>query len=170
MKFRIEREEPDENEIRGMEQWLHTTVRSQQKPVPGDPYWGRLLVQTNEQIDRETSPRALSISWLARVAIPGAVAVFSFVVALHYYAPGHRPAENGLETAMATLSEAEVDSLLVHEVSSGETAPSSLVGNEVFSVQREQVVEYLAENGTETQLMETLGDEQANAVVDRMSL
>ena len=55
---------------------------------PSSAYFANLLVKTNQRIDAVTSGKALSISWLARVAVPGVVAILFFFIGLHYYVPG----------------------------------------------------------------------------------
>ena len=54
---------------------------------PSETYFANLLVRTNERLDRATSGVAISLSWLARVAVPGVVAIIFFFIGLHYYAP-----------------------------------------------------------------------------------
>ena len=62
------------------------TRRTDEHDLPGT-YWSNMLVKTNSRIDDVSSVRALSIGWALRVAIPGVVAIISFLIGLHYYSP-----------------------------------------------------------------------------------
>ena len=47
---------------------------------PDDAYWHDLIARTNRRLDEAASGKAISISWAARVAIPGVVAIIFFFV------------------------------------------------------------------------------------------
>jgi hypothetical protein len=169
MKFRSGKEQPSDGQIGELEQWLRASTKSADRPVQGDAYWGRLRVTTNERIDRAVSPRTLSLNWLARVAIPGAVAVFSFIVALHYYAPVHHQSDPGPGALISAVDESDADSLLASAAANGEVKTAGLVGGEVFQVPNDQIAEYFVDNGKTAQLVEAMSDDQANALLDRLS-
>lgn len=131
------------------------------KEIP-DQYWQNLLVRTNKGIDDVSSPKALSISWAARVAIPGVVAVVSFVVALHYYAPVQSNRTNSLNTIVQSLPAQMVDSMITVSAVRGDEGDMAAVGNALFDVSRDQAEDYFIQNGQETILVETLDDQQAD--------
>src|SRR5512141_244690 len=116
MKFRHERVEPSEAE----EHELEASIRGMIPPegdVAGAPppvYWQNLIVRTNERIDHETSGKTLSIHWALRVAMPGVLAIISFFIGMHYYAPEKPEAEESLAAVILSLPGQTVDSLLVN--------------------------------------------------------
>src|SRR4030042_6452064 len=65
--------------------------------APSEPYWSNLLVRTNERIDHATSGKAISLSWAARVALPGVITIIFFFVALRYY---YEPEPSGSHTPL----------------------------------------------------------------------
>ncbi len=135
-----------------------------------DVYWANLLVRTNRRIDEATSTKALSLSWAARVAIPGVVAVLSFVIALHYYAPVRTDRGDSLASVVRTMPERTVDSLLVAGAGQGDGAlPAVGVGDDIIQVSRDQIAEYFIDNGRETQLVESMDEQQANAFLTALS-
>jgi hypothetical protein len=128
-------------------------------PGPGEVYWQNLLVRTNRRIDEVSSGKALSISWALRVAIPGVVAIISFLIGLHYYAP-ERPSKGTSVEAVVLGLPAEVqDSLLATLPLSDRLAALSTSGD-YFDVSREQIAGYMIDNGTTSMLLETLTDDQ----------
>ncbi len=133
---------------------------------PPNAYWQNLLVRTNRKIDKVTSPLAISLSWALRVAIPGVVAVLSFVIGLHYYAPIRHATPDNLETAVLALPERVVDSVVTSAAVRDEApAAAAVVGEQVFDVPHEEIAEYFSESGTETTLVESLDDKQADALL-----
>src|SRR5512141_561288 len=91
MKFRQEPRDITESE----ERELVDSVRALEleggekgtAPPISDAYWQNLIIRTNQRVDAAASAKAISISWAARVAIPGVVAIVSFLIALQYYVP-----------------------------------------------------------------------------------
>jgi hypothetical protein len=89
-------------------------------------------VKINGKIDDATSGKALSISWAARVAIPGVVAIVSFLVGLHYFAPdASRHAPSVAEVVLA-LPPAAIDSLLVDPSRADPSLSAEDVATDVF--------------------------------------
>jgi len=173
MKLRADKTIPDDLAERSLVEEIKTLAS--QSPDPGRTerpaaYWANLLVRTNQRIDDATSTRALSISWAARVAIPGVVAVLCFVFALHYYAPERPELAASLNSVVQTLPDQTVDSLLVAGAGQGEGAlPAMGIGDEILQVSREQVADYMIDNGRETQLIEAMDDQQADAFLNALS-
>ena len=69
--------------------------------LPSETYWSNLLVRTNERIDHATSGKAISLSWAARVALPGVITIVFFFVALRYY---YEPGQSGNNTSRMSSS------------------------------------------------------------------
>jgi hypothetical protein len=174
MKLRPEKDVPDDHNERALAEEVRATVgrmtAKEESPLP-ERYWASLLVRTNERIDKATSPRALSISWAARVAIPGVVAVLSFIVALHYYAPVQpRDTMMNLASVVRALPDRDVDSLLVAGAGQDEGALQTIgVSDEMLQVSRDQIAEYFIDNGKETQLVELMDEKQANAFLNALA-
>ncbi|HEX9007121.1 MAG TPA: hypothetical protein VF889_07495 [Bacteroidota bacterium] len=137
---------------------------------PSDAYWQNLIVRTNQTIDHVTSPLAISLSWALRVAIPGVVAVLSFVIGLHYYAPTHRTTQDNLATAVLTLPDRVVDSVVTTAAVRDEApAAAAVVGEQVFDVPHEEIAEYFIQTGNENTLVESLDDKQATALLSALA-
>ena len=173
MKRRLEKTIPDDQAERSLVEEIRTlaggSTRADQDARPAT-YWANLLVRTNQRIDDATSTKALSLSWAARVAIPGVVAVLSFVIALHYYAPVRPDRADSLASVMRTMPEQTLDSLLVAGAGRGDGAlPAVGVGADIIDVSRDQIAEYFIDNGRETQLVESMDDQQANAFLNALS-
>jgi len=132
---------------------------------PPDHYWQNLPVRVNERIDRATSGKALSISWAARVAIPGAVAIMSFLVGLHYYVPEPPASEVTVTTVVLSLPNTAIDSILADP---GRVDPSLSIaeaGPDVFDVSREQIADYLVASGNTTAAVEGLTEKETGKLL-----
>ncbi len=173
MKLRAEKTIPDdqaEHVLVEAIKAIDAKTRGTAPNVRPDQYWANLLVRTNSRIDDATSPRAISISWAARVAIPGVVAVLSFVVALHYYAPVQPESADNLATVIRSLPEQAVDSLLVLGAGQSEGAlPTIGLGDEVLRVPSDQITDYFIENGEASQIVETMNDGQVDTFYTALS-
>lgn len=132
---------------------------------PSDQYWQNLAVRANARIDEATSGKALSILWAARVAIPGVVAIVSFLIGLHYYVP-EPPRENvSVAAIVLSLPPTAIDSLLLDP---GRVDPSlSLqeLGVDLFNVSREQIADYLVVSGNATAAVEGLTERETSALL-----
>ena len=134
------------------------------RPGPDDIYWQNLLIRTNRRIDDVTSGKALSISWALRVAIPGVVAIISFLIGLHYYVPERTQKGTSLEAVVLSLPDETQDSLLATlPLRDRLSAISSF--EDLFDLSREQIAGYMIDNGTTSMLLETLTDEQINELL-----
>ena len=168
MRFRTERPE-----IRSIDEHaLAESIRAAsggdpvQPPVPG-AYWQNLIIRTNRRLDHATSGKALSISWAARVAIPGVVAILSFYIGLHYYAPGLKGADT-LTSVVLSLPEPAVDSLLADPSQiDASISVTDLVEN-LFDIPKEQMAEYFIDHGRASSLMEAMTDDQVNEVLSTL--
>ncbi len=162
MKFRHERTEPSESEERELE----ALIRGMAPPDAGDrpagppaAYWQNLTVRTNERIDRETSGRALSIHWALRVAVPGVLAILSFFIGLHYYAPERPETEETVAAVILSLPGQTVDSLLVNPPLAASIRIED-VSTDLFGVSQDQIGDYLINRGETQTLVESLSDQQ----------
>ncbi|MGA9119791.1 MAG: hypothetical protein WB699_10540, partial [Bacteroidota bacterium] len=160
MKLRPEKIVPEERDERTLAEEIRTLAGEtpgRENDVLPERYWANLLVRTNRRIDDATSPKALSISWAARVAIPGVVAVLSFVVALHYYAPVQPRDAMSLASVVRSLPDRDVDSIFVAGAGREEGALQTVgLSDDMLQVSKEQIAEYFIDNGRETQLVELL--------------
>lgn len=132
----------------------------EQIPAPVTAYWQNLIVRINQRIDDATSPKALTISWAARVAIPGVVAILSFMIGIHYFVPMH-PRDNApLKAVVLAMPDRAVDTLLADPSRAG--ASLSLADLEVdpFAMPKEDLAEYMIASASMGTLTETLNDEQ----------
>ncbi len=134
------------------------------RPGPDDVYWQNLLVRTNRRIDEVSSGKALSISWALRVAIPGVVAIISFLIGLHYYAPERPSRGTSVEAVVLSLPAEAQDSLLATLPLSDRLAALSSSGD-YFDLSREQITDYMIDNGTTSMLLETLTDDQVEKLL-----
>ena len=131
---------------------------------PPDAYWQNLVVRVNEKIDRATSGKALSIAWAARVAIPGVVAIVSFLVGLHYYAPEAVHHEQTVADVLLSLPPSSIDSLLVDPSRVDPALTVEDVGPDVFVFSRDQIAEYFLDNGNPADAVDGISDREANTV------
>lgn len=131
--------------------------------APSPTYFANMLVKTNERIDHVTSGKALSISWLARVAVPGVVAILFFFIGLHYYAPLKSSDKTVIADAMSSLSADAIDSLLIESVSSGSIAAANLNGD-LFEVSDDQLSDYFVSSQNSHDVLEALSEKQVNEI------
>ncbi len=146
---------------------LRALLRERNVPPVAQPdpaFFSRLIVQTNQQIDGMTSGKAISLSWAARVAIPGVVAIISFFIALYYYTPPQPAGDNSMVPMLGALSTETIDSLLV-ENSSLTDVSFAVLGVDVFDVSGDEAVEYLIASGNMADVMETMDTQQMDQVL-----
>ena len=143
---------------------IHDLLGPFQDPesFPPASYWTDLATRTNRQIDDATSGRALSISWAARVAIPGVVAIICFFIGLHYYVP-ELPSEGASLTEMVDALPVEARELLVAQLlSTGGIDDIPMVSEEPIPLATMDIVEYLVENNGTQALLETMSEERVD--------
>ncbi|HXG00372.1 MAG TPA: hypothetical protein VNL69_06275 [Bacteroidota bacterium] len=144
-----------EEDVRRLAAGLEQTKPSE----PSDAYFQNLLVRTNQRIDYVTSGRAISLSWLARVAVPGIVAIIFFLIGLHYYAPSS--GRSSLVEALQSLPPSEVDSLLAASLENGYTPELDV---SLFEVSNDQLAEYLLESASPSAVLEALPEQRVNEI------
>jgi hypothetical protein len=171
MKFRLDKRSPSETEERA----LASEVRALDDAAPGahapaappDAYWQNLPLRVNKRIDEATSGVALSISWAARVAIPGVMVILSFLLALQYYVP--KPQGNdSLSVVVDALQTTVAESLFVSVDRGGEGVLAEVVTGDLMAVTRDQAADYLLGSGATGAVMESLSDEQFQEVIARV--
>ncbi len=169
MKFRQERRDIPESEERELVDAVRALEREAGEgtvPPISQTYWQNLIVRTNRRVDAAASGKAISISWAARVAIPGVVAIVSFLIALRYYVPVQTHQHSDVESIVLALPDRAVDSLLTDVALPEETLVAVAANENLFDVPSEQIGEYLIANGNTTMLVELLPEQQANQMLD----
>jgi hypothetical protein len=167
MKRKLEQEilsdEAERQAVNGLKERLRP-LKEASAPVSG-VYWANLLVKTNRRIDDATSAKALSISWAARVAIPGMIAILFFFIGLHYYAPDLTQRESSVLSLVKSLPQDAVDSLLVHPERFGTALTVADVPSDIFQFSGDQITEYLSELGSEQVLIENMNDVEVSSLL-----
>jgi len=135
---------------------------------PAPDYWRDLHARTNRTLDEAASGKAISISWAARVAIPGVVAIIFFFIGLHYYVPERAPASSSVKEMILALGLEEQDSLVVEMIRSGAFAVDAAFYDDVFTQSTDETVRYLVAAGWTNSLVATLSDDEAEFLLDRL--
>ena len=128
-------------------------------------YWPGLLVRTNQRIDDATSAKALSISWAARVAITGVVAILFFFIGLHYYVPEVTKKGGSVASLINMLPEETVDSILVEPERLSSSLSARDVPSDIFQFSTEQITEYLVATGKAQTAVDNLSDTDVAALL-----
>ena len=139
-----------------------------EKPLRPQGYWATLIVRTNQRIDNVTSGKAISLSWAARVAIPGVAAILFFFIGLHYYVPDRPSRESSIRSLVASLPVAQLDSVLADPSRLHESLSVADLGENVFEFSTDQVSDYLVQTGETQTVLESLTDEQIKAIVSTL--
>jgi hypothetical protein len=164
---RIPSGEPEEKELERSIRALAHGNHDDTVPPPPDAYWHNLLIRINRRIDAATSGRALSISWAARVAIPGVVTIISFMIGLHYYANDSLVDSASLREIVQTLPPQTVDSLLTELPASGPGDPTN--EEMLLTVTDAEIRNYLTENLSSSELVAGLSEPEAADVLAKLS-
>ena len=130
-----------------------------------DAYWQNLIIRTNSRIDEATSPKALTISWALRVALPGVLAIASFMIGLRYFVPTERGGSLPLQAVVLGMPDRAVDSLLSDPSRLNAGITIADFDLDPFEVPNEELAEYLIASGTVSTVTETLNDEQVTDVL-----
>jgi hypothetical protein len=155
----------DEKEIRRLEDGLRGRSGGTGVPARGDVYWQNLIVRTNARIDRVASGKGITISWAARVAVPGVVALISFLIALHYYGPDN-PSVTPLPVVVETLPASTIDSLVTSGIGQGEREVlEDALAQDLFTVGGEMAAEYLIATTPVHSLVDSLGDQEVTELL-----
>jgi hypothetical protein len=167
MKFRRETQHPADDE----ENRLVEELKKQIVQVPDVPqtYFANLLVKTNYRIDEATSAKAISISWAARVAIPGVVAILFFFIGLHYYVPQTPTHESSVTSLVTSLPEDAVDSLLVEPERLDQSLSVRDVQADIFQFSSDQISEYLVATGYPQTAVESLSENEVAALLHALN-
>lgn len=167
MKFRHQKpgimEQNEDQAVRELRSL--TQAHEQRTDRPSSTYWANLLVRTNRRIDEKTSGKAISLSWAARVAIPGVVAIISFFVAMHYYTPDIPRPSMVVGPILTSFSDNELDSLLTAGEFYGTVANDPVVGSRLFAVAADQAADYLLSQGRASAVLEVLSDNQVDELL-----
>jgi len=164
------RERPD---IEREEQEITETLRAVtagygKNPEPNSPYWDDLIVRTNKRLDEATSARAISVSWAARVALPGIVSIIFFFVGLHYYIPERSNEPNPISAIVADLSEEVQDSLMDELVRAQVAAYDADRYDEIFEIPEDEILSYLLTTEGEGEMFEALSEAEASELLSSM--
>lgn len=146
MRLRADKPKVTDEEEKALEALVRELSRGHVEiPPPADAYWQNLVIRINKRVDEATSGKAISLSWAARVAIPGVVAVLSFLIGLRYYAPDRPVTPATLVEATSTLPPATVDSLVVLSLTAAENVPDETIAGWVLSIPHDMASDYLCE-------------------------
>jgi hypothetical protein len=167
MKFRQAEITRAESEERLLEEDVRRLAAPEPPPLsPGDEYWPNMLVRVNRRIDDATSGRALSLSWAYRVAIPGVVAILSFLVGLHYYAPERTTTQRTLSAVVLSLPAQSADSLIADpEQVDPSLSVEDIATADPLEIPDEDAADYFIAHGGSTALLESMTDKQASEVL-----
>ena len=167
MKLRSEHPHiKDEDERRATEELRALIAQQAGDTPPADAYWSNQLVRSNQRIDAATSGRALSISWAARVAIPGIVAILSFFIGLKYYYVPDQPKHDGsLAAVVRSASDDVVDSLASRSLSVEELAS---ISPDLLDPTTEQLYEYFLTTGGTNSVLDGLSNDQVSDILGKL--
>ena len=169
MKFRKTISELERTAEKELEDQIRADNRSGGAPEMPREFWSSLLVRTNERIDHATSGKAITVSWAARVAIPGVVALLSFLIGLHYYAPLPAASAVPLVSVLDQLSAQTMDSLVLASVTIADSADADLVNTTVFDAQSHEIAAYLLAAGATAEVSEFLDDDDVDQILRSMT-
>ncbi len=165
MRFRLEKAHRAEFDEQKEEQSLKALLGKSavtEEPVPSSSYWPALIARTNQRLDDATSGKAISISWAARVAIPGVVAILFFFIGLHYYVPEPPSQVSSLATVLLSLPAETQDSLLLEPSRIHESFSRADFYEDVFELSNDQITDYFIASGSTGMLLETMTDQEVN--------
>ena len=169
MKFRKTVAELERTAEKELEDQIRAENRGGGSPGLPREFWSSLLVRTNERIDRATSGKAITLSWAARVAIPGVVALLSFLIGLHYYAPLPGPAVRPLASVLEELPAQTVDSLLWSSATTGDSIDSEIVYPTVFEAASDEIATYLLDAGSGVGVGEFLDEQDVDQILQSLT-
>lgn len=170
MKFRQEKIHIGDEAEHSLEAEVRALTGSGEKdPKIPDTYWTNLPVRINSRIDEATSGRAMSISWALRVALPGAVAIVSFLVGLHYYVPDVPQKGESISEFVLSLPPASLDSILSDPMRLDPPISVEELGPDVFTVSRTQIAEYLVSSGNLPAALDGLSNQETNELLAVLS-
>ena len=162
MKLRLTTPKVDEAAERELEERVRRTAgRDRSGENVPEAYWQNLIVRTNRRIDDVSSGKGITISWAARVAIPGVIAILSFMIGLHYYTPELTTRRDALADVVLALPNGVADSVFQNYPLNASEA-MGVVGERMLEISDEQMRDYFIEEGGMTSVLEVLTDEQVS--------
>jgi len=170
MRLRFDKRQPTDEE----EESLSRSLRDISAGDPGlqaphPVYWQNLPIRLNRALDEATSGKALSLSWAARVAIPGVVAILSFLIGLRYYAPDRDGSPQAFREVAMAMPPTAVDSLYVASLASTDTMTARGVEKDIFQVPADYAREYYLENTGTVTLVDDLSEQELREVLAVLS-
>jgi hypothetical protein len=168
MRLRHERKQPTDLDEEALERSVRELAGDEVEQSPLPAFWSRQIVDINKRIDEATSGVAISVSWAARVAIPGVVAVLAFLIGLKYYAP-EGPGTESLRQATAALAPATVESLYVASAMVPDTAVVREIDSKLLAVNSTRAEDFYVENAAAGTLVEDLSDQEVREVLAALS-
>lgn len=169
MKFRKTVAELERAAERELEDQIRAENRGGGLPEVPREFWSSLRVRTNERIDLASSGRAITLSWAARVAIPGVVALLSFLVGLHYYAPLPSSASSSLAGVLDEFPPQAIDSLMWSYATGGDSIDADIVYPAVFEAESDEIATYLVDAGTTVDVSEFLDEQDVDRILQSMT-
>jgi hypothetical protein len=170
MRLRFDKRQPTDDEEESLQRALQAEVANDPpSPAPPSAYWQNLPIRVNAAIDDATSGKALSLSWAARVAIPGIVAVLSFLIGLNYYAPDQGGTIKSFRDVAMAMPPSAVDSLYVASLTTGDAEFAGGLETDLLRLPSDLAREYYVENGSASTLVEDLSDQEMREVLAVMS-
>ncbi len=156
--------EPEEKQAEERLKSLLSRTEGTGEPAPG--YWQNLIARTNRRIDTVSSGKGISISWAARVALPGAIAILFFFIGLHYYVPERGPSQISVSEIVAGMPEASQDSLVTHLLERSQMTDSSTVVYEnLLDPSEGDMEQYLVSVGSTSVLLQLLSEDQIDEIL-----
>lgn len=168
MKFLTPKPDISDEDERRATDALTAALRERGYAGPGtlpDPLRNAMLVRTNERIDRLSSGRALSLSWAARVAIPGVVAIIAFFTALQYYGTPQPHRGNEVAPLLTGLADTQMDSLFEVTGVGDSAAVVAAAGAGLFDVSSDGAADYLLQNDRSVLVLESMTDAEVDEVL-----
>jgi len=163
MKIRRAEPELDERAERTLEEEIRSHA-GRDLVGPDEPFWQNLLVRTNSRIDDVASGKGITISWVARVAIPGVVAIIAFFVGLHYYVPELTADRERLGDILRVMPDSARENLM-DRYSIPADDLSAVAAEEVFDVPVAQAEAYYLETAEISSLGDLLSEEEVSTVL-----
>ena len=159
-------EHPSDEEEKRERERLTSLLSGQPEEAPDPAYWQELMAGTNRRIDNASSARALSVSWVARVAIPGAVSILFFFIGLHYYVPERKPDQVTVIEIVSMLPEESQDSLVAYLLDRTALSDSGLVFyGDLLELSEDEVEQYMVASGHTAVLLKSLPDEHIGELI-----
>jgi len=162
----LNKERPDirrDQEEKQAEDRLKSLISpTESRQEPASEYWPDLISRTNRRVDAVSSGRSISISWAARVALPGAIAILFFFIGLHYYVPEKGPSEISVTEIVSGMPAASQDSLVLYFL---ERSEIKVVDETLLNPSEEDIENYLASGENPSSLLRTLPENEVNEIL-----